>query len=309
MFIDRTPSNKSRTNNDKRTILLAGATGALGSLIANALLDKPDITLRVLVRPGSRLKAAPLAERGAEVMEIAIDDPSRSGALVDAVSGGFSAVSALAGGPDVIIDTQVRLLEASRQAGVKRFIPSDFSYNIFGLADGENTQTDWRRAFARRADEIHDGVEVVHVLNGCLLDRRILFGFLGAFDLASRKAFLWGDGNAPMDFTTYEDTARFTAEAATDPNPLPREFNVAGDTLNFHQLIKAYEGASGDALAVVRMGSLADLDAEGQSAAGRSAEHLCLSAIDVLARNAQRQGQARSAGQQPVSAYPALDRS
>ncbi len=65
-----------------------------------------------------------------------------------------------------------------------------------------------------------------------------------------------------MDFTTYEDTARFTAEAATDLNPLPREFNVAGDTLNFHQLIKAYEGASGNALAVVRMGSLADLDAE-----------------------------------------------
>jgi len=249
-------------NNNKRTIVLAGATGDLGSLIANALLDKPDVALRALVRPGSQPKTVSIAERGAEVVKIAFDDPTHSGALADAVSGGFSVVSALAGGPDVIFDIQVRLLEASRRAGVKRFIPSDFSYNIFGLADGENIDTDWRRAFAQRADEIQDGIEVVHVLNGCLLDRRILFGFLGAFDLASRKAYLWGDGNAAMDFTTYEDTASFTAEAATDPNPLPSAFNVAGDILNFHQLIHAYEDASGKPLAVVRMGSLADLDAE-----------------------------------------------
>jgi nucleoside-diphosphate-sugar epimerase len=252
-------------NNDKRTIVLAGATGAtgaLGSLIANALLDKPDVTLRALVRPGSRGKAAPLAERGAEVVEIALDDRGQAGALADAVSGGFSVVSALAGGPDIIVDLQTRLLEASRQAGVSRFIPSDFSYNIFGLADGENIDTDWRRSFARRADEIDNDIEVVHVLNGCFLDRRILFGFLGALDLPSRKAFLWGDGNAPMDFTTYEDTARFTAEAATDPNPLPSEFNVAGDIVNFHQLVHAYEEASGKRLTVIRLGSLADLDAE-----------------------------------------------
>jgi len=103
---------------------------------------------------------------------------------------------------------------------------------------------------------------MVHIFNGCFLDRRVLFGFLGAIDLESRKAFLWGEGSAPMDFTSYEDTARYTAAVATDSDPLPREFNVAGDVLDFHQLVRAYEEASGNKLTVVRLGSLADLDSE-----------------------------------------------
>ena len=249
-------------NESNKTVVLAGATGALGGLIANALLEKPGVTLRALVRPGSRGKASALAERGADIVEVAIDDPSHADAVAETMTGAFSVVSALQGGPDVIIDAQSRLLEAARRAGVRRFIPSDYSFNIFGIADGENVSSDLRRAFARHADETRGGVEVVHVLNGCFLDRRVMFGFLGAFDLASRKAFLWGDGNAPMDFTTYEDTARYTAAVATDPAPAPREFNVAGDVLNFHQLVRAYEESSGNKLAVVHLGSLADLDSE-----------------------------------------------
>ena len=65
-----------------------------------------------------------------------------------------------------------------------------------------------------------------------------------------------------MDFTTYEDTARFTAEAAVDRGPLPAEFNVAGDTLDFHELIRPYEDASGKSLTVVQMGSVDDMGAE-----------------------------------------------
>ena len=249
-------------NANTNTVVLAGATGALGGLIANALLDKPGVTLRAFVRPGGRGKATALAERGAQIVEVAVDDPSQSDALATAMVGAFSVVSALQGGPDVIIDAQSRLLEAARLAGVRRFIPSDYSFNIFGIADGENVSSDLRRAFARHAADIRGGAEVVHVFNGCFLDRRVLFGFLGAFDLSSRKAFLWGDGDALMDFTTYEDTARYTASMATDPVAAPREFNVAGDVLDFHQLVRAYEDASGKTLTVVRLGSLADLDDE-----------------------------------------------
>jgi len=45
----------------KQIISLVGGTGHLGTLIANAVLDKPDVQLRLLVRPGSRDKTA---ERG-----------------------------------------------------------------------------------------------------------------------------------------------------------------------------------------------------------------------------------------------------
>ncbi|EMC2290411.1 NmrA family NAD(P)-binding protein [Salmonella enterica] len=245
-----------------KVVVLAGATGGLGSVIAHALLSKPGVRLRALVRPGSADKVAPLRERGAEIVEVDPNDAGQHEKLVQAMDGAFSVVSALNGGPDVIVGTQTRLLEAARKARVRRFVPSTFSYNIFGLADGDNINTDDRREFARVAAAAQGEVEVVHILIGAFLDRRTLFGFLGAFDLETGQAFVWGDGQAPMDFTTYEDTARFTAEVATDDEPLPGVFEVAGDTLTFYELVKAYEEASGKAIEVVVKGSLSELDRE-----------------------------------------------
>lgn len=243
---------------DSKDILLVGATGRLGGLIARALLDKPGVTLRCAVRPGSRDKAAPLAQAGARVVEVDLGDPA---SLERASEGAFAVVSALQGGPDVIIDGQLRLLRAARTAGAARFVPSDYSFNFFGLGEGENVNSDWRRAFARAAEAERGDVSVVHVLNGCFLDRGVLFGFLGAFDLAAGKAFYWGDGDAPMDFTTYADTALYTAEAATATDA-PERFEVAGDTLDFHGLVRAFAEGSGRSLSVERRGSLADLDQE-----------------------------------------------
>lgn len=241
------------------TILLAGATGNLGGLIARALLDQPGVQLRCLVRPGTRDRAEALARAGAVIVEADLADPDALGRACKGVS---TVVSALQGGPDVIIDAQLRLLRAARTAGVRRFIPSDYSFNFFALADGENVNSDWRRAFARAADAERGPVELVHIMNGCFLDRGVLFGFLGAIDLAAGEAFLWGDGAAPMDFTTYADTARYTAEAATMEETPPREFNVAGETLDFAGLLRAYTEGSGKTLTVLRRGSLADLDVE-----------------------------------------------
>ncbi len=65
-----------------------------------------------------------------------------------------------------------------------------------------------------------------------------------------------------MDFTTFADTARYTAHLAIDDGdvPLPEHFAIAGDMLDFHGLVAAYEGASGKRLTVERRGSLKDLD-------------------------------------------------
>ncbi len=118
-----------------------------------------------------------------------------------------------------------------------------------------------RRQFASIADGERGAVEVVHVLNGGFLDRGVLFGFIRVIDPATRTAYLWGDGKRPMDWTTYADTARYTAEVAVDERPVPRKFSVAGDVLDFEGLVRAYESGSGRKLRVERLGSLEDLDA------------------------------------------------
>ncbi len=171
---------------------MAGATGVLGSDIALALVDKPNVQLRLLVRPQSAGKVAALKARGAQIVSIDLQEDGNDAQLVSALSGAFSFVPALNGGRDIIVDTQSKLLKAARAAKVRRFIPSDFSYNIFGLDDGDNPNSDERRTFANIADVERGDVEVVHILNGAFLDSRIVFGFLGAFDLENGQALLWG---------------------------------------------------------------------------------------------------------------------
>lgn len=244
-----------------KTVVLAGATGNLGGLIAAALVEKGGVTVRALVRPGSAGKLGELAARGVEVIETPLERTAHE-ALTAALRGAFSVVSALQGGLDVIVDAQSALLDAARAAGVRRFLPSDFSFDFFGLDDGDNLNSDWRRAFARHAAAHRGDVEVVHVQNGCFLDAGVLFGFLGAFDLARGEVYLWGDGAQPMDFTTYADTARYAAEAATDDGAVPERFAVAGETVDFAGLVAAYEAGSGRKLTVVHRGSLEEMHAE-----------------------------------------------
>jgi nucleoside-diphosphate-sugar epimerase len=244
----------------KKTIALVGGTGNLGTLIANALLDKPDVQLRLLVRPGSRDKIAGLEKRGAQVVEGSIGS-GNEGVLASLCQGAATVISALQGGPDIIIDGQTQLLRAARDAGVKRFIPSDYSLDLFKAKPGHIMMSDWRRQFATVADAERGNVAMVHVLNGGFLDRGVMFGFIRVIDVEKQTAFVWGDGKQPMDWTTYADTARYTAEVAVDERPAPRIFSIAGDVLDFEGIVAAYESGSGRKLRVERLGSLEELDA------------------------------------------------
>lgn len=233
-----------------KTVLLVGATGNLGTLLAKELLAIPA-KLRILTRAGSGSKLDSAISAQAEIAE----------GENSAFEGVDTVVSAVAGGPETIIDAQLRWFAKAREAGVKRFIPSDYSLNSFALSEGENVNSDWRRTFAHRAAALAGPMEIVHISNGCFLDYRVLFGFLGAIDLKKGEAYLWGDGNARMDFTTYADTAAYTGLAAVSDEPLPNIFEVAGDQLNFHELVKEVEAGCGISLAVKILGTLEDLNA------------------------------------------------
>ncbi len=247
-----------------KIVVMAGATGRLGMMTARILLERPGVQLRLLARPESTEKLSALQAKGAEVVAIDLEAPDNDALLAQAMQDAFCVVSTIGAqaGPDVMIGTQLRLLQAARDAGVRRFIPSCFSYDISGLEQGENLNSDILRAFLHAAQQVRGDVELVQIQIGAYADPAILFGFLGAFDLAAGEAFLWGDGNARMDFTTYLDTARFTAEAAIDDAVLPDILQFAGDSLTFHELVQAYEAGSGKSIAVQQLGTMADLDDE-----------------------------------------------
>ncbi|WP_129662401.1 NmrA family NAD(P)-binding protein [Rothia uropygialis] len=277
----------------KKTVLLIGATGSLGDLIAHELRER-GAALRLLVRARSRSKLSPeIAEYAESIVE---DDPS-------VFEGVDTVVSAVQGADETLVNQQLRWLLAARQAGVRRFIPSDFSMNFFGLDDGENIHSDFRREFARQADENKGDVEMVHVLNGGFLDRGVLFGFLGAVDLDKSEAYLWGEGNHAMEFTTFADTAAYTAVAALDDRPVPEHLYVAGDRLNFHELVAEIEAGLGREITVINNGSLDDLSAEIDQLTAN--EDTRMSAVPLMYWRAMISGKG-GAGELQNSRYPEI---
>src|SRR5579875_3795549 len=73
-------------------------------------------------------------------------------------------VSALQGLHDVIVDAQKILLDAAIEAGVRRFIPSDYSIDFTKLPSGNNHNFDLRREFHKYLDEAD--IKVTSIFNG-----------------------------------------------------------------------------------------------------------------------------------------------
>ena len=249
-----------------KLIVVAGAAGRLGRLTIDALLRHNGVRVRALARDPAKL-----ADLASDRVEVVAWDAAHPAA--DVVRGAFAVISTLQGGPDIIIEAQLALLRAARDAGARRFLPSDFSYNLFTLPAGVNWNTDWRRAFAEAAEAERGAVEVVHLMQGIFTDRGVA-GFLGLLDLAAGTLRYWGDGATPIDWTTWEDTARFTAAAALDDAKVPERLYVSGDRLDTFEFAKAWESGHQKKLREVlhgillrrleRLGSLEELAAETQ---------------------------------------------
>jgi uncharacterized protein YbjT (DUF2867 family) len=241
------------------TVLIAGATGMLGNRIAAHLLDQPDVAVRLLLRAGSRSDPAKaeavdaLVGRGAVAVAGDVTDP---GSLDAATSGVDVVVSALQGGPEIIVDGQLALARSAVGQGVRRFLPSDFAIDLFAAPAGA-PQFDLRR----RADAAIDALplEVVHVLNGAFMDMMLDPATAGIVDLAKGTATLWGTGDEPFNLTTVEDTARFTARVATDPADLAGVRYLSGAETTFNAIIAETERISGATLTRTVLGTADDL--------------------------------------------------
>lgn len=242
-------------------VLVVGATGMLGGKITRALLAKGGAaSLRVMVRPGSaddartKAKLDGLARLGAEVVP---GDLADHASLGDATRGMEVVVSALQGGPEVIVQGQAALLDAAKLNGVRRMIPSDFAVDLFEVEDGWHPLLNMRKEADRAVAA--SGLEHVHVLNGVFMEYLFEPQF-GVFDVAAGTASYWGDGTTKLDMTTTDDTARYTAEAALDRDLPSGKFAVVGDRMTVLEAGRVYEEVRGKHLAPRSQGSLAELE-------------------------------------------------
>lgn len=241
------------------TVLVAGATGMMGSKIAAAVLERGG-TVRLLVRGGRNnakfTELEPLVGRGAEIMDADVTDPVSLKAPLQGVD---VIVSALQGGPDVIVDGQRALAQAGVEARVRRIFPSDFSVDFRGLADEEHVFLTWRR-HGDAAIATTD-LPQTNTFNGAFTEM-LLEPFLGLVDWDGGRVSFWGEPDQLYDFTTTDDVAAYVAAAALDPNTPDGAFQVSGEEASPRQLVDIAGSVAGKPFALHCLGSLDDLDAE-----------------------------------------------
>ncbi len=229
-----------------KIILVAGGTGNLGERIINALLDRGAEVHAVIRSGGDPKKTDKLQNLGVKVSRVnmlSVEEVST------ACIGASCVVSALAGLRDVIIDVQKTLLDAAVAAGVPRFIPSDYSLDFTKFSPGENRNLDWRREFHGYLDKA--AISATTIFNGAFA--HLLTGDMPLILFKQKRVLYWGSADHRMGFTTIEDTAIFTANAALDP-VTPRYLYIAGDQISPREIQRVLIEVTGKKFRLFRAG-------------------------------------------------------
>jgi len=165
-------------------------------------------------------------------------------------------VSALSGTRSVVVDAQRALLAATVDAGVPRFVPSDYSADYRRIDPGSNRNVELRRVFATDVDAAP--VRATSILNGAFTDMLTGQAPIVLFD--RRKVLHWSSADQVLDFTTKDDTARVTARVALTDDA-PRVVEVAGDRVTSRDIARTMTELTGTPFALQWAGTTGTLAA------------------------------------------------
>ena len=236
-------------------IVIAGATGDLGTRIAKALVAY-GATVRALVRPN--MSASDRDRLGALGLTAMPADAADIGSVAAACDGASCVVSALNGLHDVIVERQGVLLDAAVQAGVPRFISSDYAADFTKTRPGDNRNYDLKRAFMARADAVaaRAPIRITSILNGAFMD--MLGAEMPIIQPRIRRVLYWGSPDQVLDFTTKDNTAEYTACAALD-EATPRILRIAGDSVSARAIAGEMSEVIGERYGTLWAGSIFSL--------------------------------------------------
>ncbi len=212
-----------------KTIVIAGATGNLGSKVIASLL-KEDVIIKALVRKETKAEALQVLKAlNVEIVEV---DYNNQTSLVEACKNAFCVLSTLSGLFDVVVETQQKLIDAAEIAKAQKFIASDFSSDYRNLVPGQNRNLDFRKVFYDYANT--KSIKVTSIFNGAFMD--LLKTDMPLILKKQKRILCWGNKLQKMEFTHTNDVALFTAQACIAENT-PRNLFIAGDVLHCQNFV------------------------------------------------------------------------
>ena len=223
-------------------ILIVGATGHLGQEMMTACV-REGAEVHVLVRPATRrdpVKMKPLEAAGATIHEGDLGD---EGGLLRACRAVEVVISTVGG---MQIGDEAALVRAVKQAGVQRFVPSDFGLDPAAAGPGSCVLFDAKAAVLRSVREAGIPYTSIHS-NGFFSYWAFSLGDLSRLGgpLPPEEVNVYGDGNVMGALTSLPDVARVTARAVHDPRMRNQELHITANTITQNLLIALWQTASG----------------------------------------------------------------
>lgn len=222
-------------------ILVAGATGALGGLVARKLLAA-GVPVRAIGRNTERLAA--LAAAGAETMTVDLLDRAAVSRACEGIGQVFSTFNNVMGrgtaSPNrVDVPAHESLCAAARAAGVRRFV--------------------YLSARGLSADSPVDYFRVKHAIEGVVRASGVPFvlirpsafmeTWVGMLADGMRKdgtAMLFGDGRTVVNYIALEDVAEFSVRILLRPDVVDEAIEIGGPSnLSGEQLVALVESRLG----------------------------------------------------------------
>ncbi|KAL7796771.1 NAD(P)-binding protein [Trichoderma ceciliae] len=229
------------------TVAVAGGGSAIASNIIDAILTAKKHRLIILTRV-----PRPDVEREGAVVRVV--DYNSHEQLTKALDGVHTVVSCIwAYGPDVA-SSQLALLEAAKEAKVKRFVPSEWAVPAYDKVSFYKPKESVWEAVRK------SGLEHTRFINGLWMNvwapgalrdeaggRAGYQGPAFLLDIKNGSITIPGDGSGKVTVTDMRDIGKYVA-AALDFGKWDEDSVIVGDKLSINELVEKVEKVTGKAL-------------------------------------------------------------
>src|SRR5215208_4491083 len=223
-------------SNEKRGILVSGATGQQGGATALNLLER-GFAVRALTRDPEKAAARELAEFGAEVVSGDLEDRASIERVLDGVYGVFSVQHFMEAGVEGEVRQGVLLADAARAAGVEHLV-----YSSVGSAHREtgipHFESKWEvEEHVRSSGVPYTVLRPVFFMQNWEFMREPILGGMLPQPLDPDKPFQMVDAN---------DIGVFAAMAFENPDRwIGREVDLAGDEKTMPEIADTFSRVIG----------------------------------------------------------------
>jgi uncharacterized protein YbjT (DUF2867 family) len=222
-------------------ILLVGASGRLGSIVAQRLLAQGK-SIRVMTRTPLALEH--LKGQGAEVVSGDLRNPASLLSACQGVEQVLAAAHALDGkgdnNPHTVDDAgNHQMIDAAKAAGAKHFV----FLSILGAS--VDAPVEFFRIKYHTEEYLRaSGLSYTILRPSAYMD--LWAKLIGGPILEKGKTTIFGRGNNPVNFVAVEDVARFVCIALEEPRAGNRVIEVGGpENLTLNQVAEIFERLSG----------------------------------------------------------------